>query len=289
MSSLALLVAVAGILYAHSRAVAEAANNWTKVWSADFNGLAGRGVPAAQWSYQTGKGVFGNNSVETMTSLPQNVHLDGGGNLDITALLQNSMWTSGRIKSKQAFTPPRGGELKVVATIKQPSPAAGLGYWPAFWLLGQGAWPAHGEIDILEDVNTMSEHSGAFHCGNLTQHNSDGTLGPCHEYTGLSSHLLLCGKCQQGFHSYSVIVNLRNSNNGEIDWYLDGRQFFTVQENQVGSAVWNEAIGHGFWIIFDLAIGGSYPNNICKCWTPTGATTSGGTMSVSNVAVYRQG
>ena len=39
-------------------------------------------------------------------------------------------------------------------------------------------------------------------------------------------------------------------------------------------------------IILDLAIGGGYPDGVCGCTTPTGATISGGTMSVAYVAAY---
>ena len=41
--------------------------------------------------------------------------------------------------------------------------------------------------------------------------------------------------------------------------------------------------------MFDLAMGGNYPNGICNCTTPTSATTSGASMSVAYVAVYEQG
>jgi beta-glucanase (GH16 family) len=269
--------------------MASAAVKWEKVWSADFSGPAGDGVDQAQWLYQTGNDKFGNGEIEAMTSSPQNIHLNGKGELDITALYQNGMWTSGRIKSLAAFTPPVGGEMQVVASIRQPDPGSGLGYWPAFWLLGEGTWPEHGEIDILEDVNALSDHSGAFHCGNLIQRNADGTVGPCHEDTGLSSHLRPCSQCQDGFHTYSVIVDLRNPGDGQIRWYLDGSEFFSVQESQVGAATWDEAIDHGFWIIFDLAMGGSYPDDSCHCSAPDSATSSGGTMSVRSVAVYRTG
>jgi len=286
-SSAAVVIAVGGGLYGHERADAATAP-WVPVWSANFSGAAGSGLNSTQWSYQTGYGIFGTGEIETMTDSPRNVHLDGSGDLDITALKQGSAWTSGRIVSTKTFTPPAGGELMVTASIKQPNPTAGLGYWPAFWLLGQGSWPAHGEIDIMEDVDAYYAHSGTFHCGNLTTRNTDGTLGPCHEYNGLSSYLLPCSDCKLGFHTYSAIVDLRNPRDGQIDWYLDGQQFFSVQQSRLGADVWDEAINHGFSIILDLAMGGSYPNGACGCYTPTRATTSGGTMIVKDLAVYDQ-
>jgi beta-glucanase (GH16 family) len=262
---------------------------WRRLWSADFRGPAGAGLDPAQWTYQTGTGTFGDGSVTTMTTSPGNVHLTGGGELDITALRQGTAWTSGRIRSVATFTPPPGGELKVTASLRQPAPVSALGYWPAFWLMGVGSWPEHGEIDIAEDVNALNGHSAAFHCGSLVGRNADGTFGPCHERTGLSSHLLPCAQCQHGFHDYSVIVDLRTPGAGQIRWYLDGRAFFEVRESQVGAATWNEAIDHGFAVMLDVALGGTYPDQACRCVTPVAATSSGGTLSVRDIAVYQRG
>ena len=67
------------------------------MWYDAFSGRAGSGVSTQNWKYDTGQGVFGNNEVEDMTASPSNVHLDGAGNLDITALNRSGRWTSGRI------------------------------------------------------------------------------------------------------------------------------------------------------------------------------------------------
>jgi beta-glucanase (GH16 family) len=260
---------------------------WTRVWSDDFRGRAGTGVDPSVWKYDTGQGVFGTGEIETMTSSPANVHLDGHGALDITALGHGQSWTSGRIQTiRSDLGAPAGGEMAVTATIRQPDPAGKLGYWPAFWMLGPGDWPGTGEIDILEDVNALSEHSGTFHCGNLTDANPDGTLGPCHEFTGLSSGLLRCPGCQTGFHTYTAVVDRRRAGAEQIRWYEDGRRFFEVDEAQVDPAAWSAAVDHGYSIIFDLAIGGAYPDGVCGCTTPTDQTTSGGTLTVRDVAVY---
>jgi beta-glucanase (GH16 family) len=260
---------------------------WTRVWTDTFNGAAGSGVDPSVWKYNTGTGIFGTGEIETMTNSTSNVHLDGHGTLDITALGHGQSWTSGRIQTISSdFGAPAGGEMAVTASIRQPDPSVGLGYWPAFWMLGPGDWPGTGEIDILEDVNARNELSGTLHCGNLTQPNPDGTLGPCHEFTGISSGLLGCPGCQTGFHTYSVIVDRTDPTAEQIRWYIDGRQFFQVSEGEVDQAAWTAAVDHGYSIIFDLAIGGGFPDGVCQCIAPSDETTSGGTITVRYVAVY---
>ena len=253
-------------------------SGWSTVFSDDFNGAAGSGA-GSQWMYDTGPGSnFGTGEIETMTNSTSNVHLDGNGNLDITALGSGSSWTSGRIQTTSANVgAPAGGELEVTASIQQPS--GGLGYWPAFWMLGPGQWPENGEIDIMEDVNSLSEVSGTIHCGTFPG-------GPCNEGNGIGSGLRACGGCQGGYHTYTMILNRTNPSNESITFYLDGNQYFSVAESQVGTSTWQAAFDHNLSIIFDLAMGGGYPNGVCGCTTPTSSTASGGTMGVAYVAAY---
>lgn len=42
-------------------------------------------------------------------------------------------------------------------------PASTCGTWPAFWMLGKQAWPAGGEIDILEGVNDQDTNAVTLH------------------------------------------------------------------------------------------------------------------------------
>ncbi len=254
---------------------------WTTVFSDNFAGAAGSPVNSANWKYDTGPGSsFGTGEIETMTSSTNNVYLDGNGHLVIKALESGGAWTSGRIQTNTVNVgAPAGGEIEVTASIEQPNPASGLGYWPAFWMLGPGSWPSTGEIDILEDVNALSEHSGTFHCG-------VDPGGPCNETTGIGSGLQPCPGCQTGYDTYTIIVNRTNTSAESITWYLNGAQFFQVNERQVPVSTWQAAVDHNFSIIFDLAMGGGYPNGVCGCTTPTSATTSGASMSVAYVAAY---
>ncbi len=262
-------------------------SGWTSIWSDGFAGPSGA-APSSQWTFNTGTGTFGTGEIETMTSSPANVHLDGKGNLAITALKSGSTWTSGRIQTVQQFNPPAGKEMMISAGIEQPGPENGVGYWPAFWMIAPAPFPQNGEIDIFEDIDDLSEHSGTLHCGSLTSRNSDGTYGPCHEAGGLSSGLLPCASCQTSYHTYSVVIDRKNSSDEQIRWYLDGNQFWSVSEQQVGAAAWTEAVDHGFHLVLDLAIGGPWPSAQCLCSAPAPNTSSGGTMSISGVNVYEQ-
>jgi len=265
---------------AHAGTVPPPPSGWNTVFSDNFAGAAGSAPSSANWFYDIGTG-YGTGEVENTTNSTNNVHLDGNGDLDITAIDNGGTWTSGRIEStRDDFEAPAGGQLEMTASIEQPNPTNGTGYWPAFWALGSpgragGTWPTEGEIDMMEDVNGSNEAS-------QTLHDSAGSSGHA---------LIACPTtgCQTGYNTYSVIVNRVNTSAEYLEFLMDGTVESTITEASVGTAAWQAAIDHGFYIIFDLAMGGNYPDPLCNCTAPTSATTSGGTMSVNYVAVYETG
>jgi beta-glucanase (GH16 family) len=261
-------------------AAPSAPRGWTTVFSDDFAGRAGSAPSAANWFYDIGSG-YGTGEIERTTSSMRNVYLDGHGHLVLKAIHSGSTWTSARIEStRDDFAAPAGGQLEITASIEQPGPAQGVGYWPAFWTLGSpmragGGWPASGELDIMEDVNARNEAS-------QTLHDSVGSTGhPLIACTG--------SRCESGYHTYSVVISRVNARAEYLRFLMDGRVTDTVTEAQVGAAAWREAIDHGFFIILDLAMGGNYPDAYCGCTAPTTATSSGASMSVAYVAVYEKG
>jgi hypothetical protein len=304
--SLGVMAAIVGhATTASATTVPPPPSGWTTTYSDGFSGSAGSGVDSG-WTYDTGTQYngtgctanWGTGEVESNTSSTANVAEDGNGHLNITAVDNGGSWTSGRIETvADDFEAPAGGEMEVSASIEQPNPSSGLGYWPAFWMLGAGFrssgagtsgtmdcsnWPSTGEIDVMEDVNALSEHSGTLHCGTDPG-------GPCDETTGLSSGLQACSGCQTGYNTYSVIVNRTNTSDESVTWYLNGTAYYSVSESQVGTATWEAAVDHGFFLILDLAMGGAYPNGVCGCTSPTSSTSSGASMSVGYVAVYETG
>jgi hypothetical protein len=262
--------------------VPPAPSGWNTVFGDNFAGAAGSAPSAQNWFYDIGTG-YGTGETEQTTSSTSNVYLDGSGHLVLKAINSGGTWTSGRIESaRDDFQAPAGGKLEMTAEIEQPNPANGLGYWPAFWALGSpmragGGWPQSGEIDMMEDVNAGNTASQTLH-----------------DSAGSSGHALIAcpntaSSCQTGYHTYSVIVDRTNTSAETLQFLMDGTVESTITEASVGTAAWQAAIDHGFFIIFDLAMGGNYPNGICNCTSPTSATTSGASMSVGYVAVYEQG
>lgn len=256
-------------------------SGWVPVFQDHFAGAAGTPVNTAIWQYDTGPGyTFGTGEIETMTDSTQNVYHSGHGTLVIRALKgADGSWTSGRIQTRADYGAPAGGEMLVTASIKQPNPQNGLGYWPAFWMLGPGQWPEHGEIDILEDVNALSSASHTLHCGTYPG-------GVCNEPDGIGSGLLPVAGSQTHFIRYSVLIDREVPGDESIQWFVGNDKVFEVDESQVPVGVWQEAVDHGFTIIFDLAIGGGYPDGVAGEYTPTASTSSGSRLQIRDVAVF---
>jgi beta-glucanase (GH16 family) len=268
-------------------AVAAPPAGFTLTFSDDFNGAAGAGVDTGTYKYDTGPGSsFGTGEIETMTDSTANVFTDGNGHLVLKALNDGTGWTSGRIETQSdSFGADPGGVVRMEASIQQPDVNAsnGAGYWPAFWMLGNGlrsggTWPGIGEVDILEDVNGRSSVFGTLHCGTNPG-------GPCNEASGLGSGEHACAGCQTGFHTYAVELD-RSTSPEQIRWYLDGDNYFTLNQNQVDATAWSNAVDHPFFIIFDLAMGGGFPDAFGG--GPNASTVSGGQMLVDYVAVYNK-
>lgn len=94
-----------------------------------------------------------------------NVTLDGNDEAQSSSIFMQSVAgtkhpgdfrESVRLEGKTRFQ--RG--LFVLDVAHMP---AGCGVWPAFWMTDEAHWPDHGEIDIVEGINTQSVVKTALH------------------------------------------------------------------------------------------------------------------------------
>jgi beta-glucanase (GH16 family) len=255
-----------------------AAPKWNVVWQDNFDGPAGTLPDPTRWRFDLGGGYpggpsgWGNHELEQYTDDPANVSLTGQGGLRITPTSDNGVWHSARIETRRSdFAPPPGGSLKIEARIALP--AGGKGYWPAFWALGstfrthQQVWPRTGELDVMENINSSPSIHGTLHCGQLTG-------GECDEPHGLSAVHPLPDPA--GTHTYTLIWNTAPQ---ELIWQVDGHTYATATPADVGEKVWQATLGHGYFLILNLAIGGTWPGS------PDSRTRAGQSMLVDWVRV----
>jgi beta-glucanase (GH16 family) len=236
--------------------------NFHLVWNDEFEGPASQSPDSNKWGYDIGTD-WGNAQLEYDTDRPENVSLDGDGNLAIVAReesYQGQPYTSARILTRDLFEPKYG---RIEARIKLPT---GQGIWPAFWMLGNDietvSWPQCGEIDIMEylgqDPSTIygSIHGPGYSGGNAL------TL----------SYVLDEDRFDNAFHIFAV-----EWSRGRIDWYMDDIRYLTIlPEHADGEWVFD----HPFYIILNVAVGGNWPG------PPDGSTVFPQTMLIDYVRVY---
>ncbi len=243
--------------------------NYELVWEDEFNGTSGDLPNAANWTYDIGNGVdgWGNQELQYYTDRPENVSLDGGGNLVITAIsepFEGSNFTSARITTKGLREQTYG---RFEARLKTPF---GQGLWPAFWLLGvdvnEVGWPQTGEIDIMELRGQQPRViSGSIH-------------GPGYSAAEAitKDFEILDSRFDTDFHVFAV-----EWGPDFIDYFVDGRLYQQLTPQSLPDPdnwVFNNK---DFFIILNVAVGGNYVGN------PTDNTRFPQTMTIDYVRVYQ--
>jgi beta-glucanase (GH16 family) len=152
---------------------------------------------------------------------------------------------SGRIDTRGAYDFTYG---RAQARIKM---SEGTGLWPAFWLLGNGTWPATGEIDIMEFVGEPGWISAALHGSG---------------YSGANAFSrrfnFPAGVRVSDWHIYSA-----EWSSTAIAFAVDGNEYFRITRSEVErSGPW--AFDTPKHIILNFALGGDYPFGVNGVTTP---------------------
>ena len=214
---------------------------WQLVWSDEFEES---NIDMSKWSYDVGTGNWGwgNGEAQYYTNNSNNSFIEDG-KLIIRAMLQNyggANYTSARMVTKNQGDWTYG---KFIVRAKIP---AGVGTWPAIWMLPTdemyGGWPYSGEIDIMEAVgfDHGTIHANA-HCETYNWWNGIPPIGGD----------LFVNDFDTEFHDYIIEWDENN-----IKWYVDDTQYYIYTNNNQGSATW--PFDQDFHLLLNIAIGGTW-------------------------------
>lgn len=230
-------------LFAANMLQAQSQPSYTKlVWADEFNNA---GLPDPKnWTYEDG--YVRNKELQFYTrNRAENAKVENG-NLVITARNDSMRYNGQVMPITSASLITKGlhewtyGRIEVRAKIP-----SSLGTWPAIWTLGSNlkevGWPLCGEIDIMEHVGYMPD----------TLH--------FNVHTKKYNHAIGTGRgtqvpAPQAYASYHVYAVEWFPD--RIDWYLDGKQVFSVKNDGTGVEAW--PFDKPQYLILNLAFGGAW-------------------------------
>jgi beta-glucanase (GH16 family) len=222
----------------------------TLIWSDEFNSATSSNVDTTKWTFDTGNGSdtaagpgWGNDELEFYTGRTNNAYV-ANGVLHIHAQIESTngfRYTSARLKTQGLFSTLYG---RIEWRAKLP---AGIGMWPALWMLGtnivNNPWPDCGEIDVVENNGAYPYYvQGSIHAGG-----SDASAYYLFSEFGASTN----------FHAYAL-----DWTPNSFTWSVDG----TAYETQTS---WTSSTGipypfpfnQPFFLLMNLAVGGDYVGN----------------------------
>ena len=239
------------------------AQGYTLIWHDEFN-ISSKPDPE-KWSYETG--FVRNQEEQIYTSRKKNARIRKG-KLEIIALKENyrnrkfdpagknykintpdANYTSASLHTGGKFEFQYG---RVEVRAKLPK---GRGVWAAIWMLGANfekvEYPNAGEIDIMEHVGKVP---GEIHS---TVHY------PWNNHLGFKSS----GKDikikdpSENYHVYSV-----NWTKDHLEFFVDHQSFYTF--NLAETDAENNPFNQPFYLILNLALGGTWPGEIDEAIFP---------------------
>jgi beta-glucanase (GH16 family) len=218
--------------------------DWSK-WNAVITGLTFPEVNDEQQAYV--------HSTDTLTLIKGDAEGADHGALAIHARYRPGTRTpdkktfdfvSGRLDTRSKFDFTYG---TAAARIKL---TAGSGLWPAFWALGNGEWPATGEMDILENVGDAAWTNFALH-------------GPGYSGAGGLAHRhYFKGSDITAWHVYALEWTAN-----ALVFSVDGQESWRVARAEVEKrGRW--AYDNPKHVIVNLAVGGVYPHAVNRVSKP---------------------
>ncbi|WP_290726356.1 glycoside hydrolase family 16 protein [Fibrobacter sp. UBA2449] len=209
-------------------------------WSDEFDT-----IDTTTWTFETGASGWGNNEWQYYTGRSENAFVQDGI-LHIRANKEDyegAKYTSARMITKGKFSFTYG---TVEARIALP---VGKGIWPAFWMLGENidavSWPACGEIDIIEAVNSENVVYGTNHWqagGNQADYGNN-----TKDYYGTSKELDITQ-----FHNYKMVWNEKL-----IAMYVDDFKYQEIAIEDAKDGL--EAFHKPQFFILNVAVAGNWP------------------------------
>ncbi len=220
-------------------------SSWALVWADEFDGDA---IDRDVWLHEVNSWGGGNRELQYYTARPENSFLRDGC-LVLRArreIYEGSdgevrFYTSARLNTRFRFTI-RFGRVETRARVP-----GGQGLWPAIWMLPtyhvHGGWPNSGEIDIMEHRGDMPHRVfGTIHYlgGDLKRELKGGTRDMPEDLS-------------DDFHVYAIEWEV-----GEIRWYIDGEEYFRVNDWSSPVAPFPAPFNEEFHLVVNVAVGGTF-------------------------------
>lgn len=246
----------------------------TPIWWDEFDGDS---IDLSSWIIMEGSGPTGWGNGELQTYTKDNVEV-AGGFMHITATKDtNGNWSSARVHSRNGWYPGMIYEdAKTISKIYFESliivPEPGNGFWPGFWAFPQdsvyGEYAASGEIDMMELRDSFDKITSGIHYGGCEPHN-------------LRNMTRTFSTSMQTFGGEAFVFG--------VEWSLDTIVFtingvettrrvskaidpehgwFSDADNAKISSPFDEA----FQVIFNIAVGGNFPQYEVDDTTPSSTT-----------------
>ena len=232
------------IVSSSSETVTSSESDSPYLWSDEFEGSS---IDTDKWTFEIGTGAsgWGNNEWEYYTDRSENAYVQDGI-LHIRAnkeSYEGASYTSARMITKGKFSFTYG---TVEARIALPT---GKGIWPAFWMLGENidqvSWPACGEIDIIEAVNSENVVYGTNHWQYEGSHADYGNN--TNDFHGAKKELDITQ-----FHTYKFTWDEKL-----IAMYVDDFKYheISIEDNAGGT----DAFHKPFFLLLNVAVAGNWP------------------------------